>query len=129
MLELRAKKFSGWIAVAAVGAGFAVAPASLAQAPLKEAAHAGGIWKAAVPPKPMRGEFDSLDPLGVAAGARIKSDCSLNWVSPDDGKLYCFSSGTSLEFFLDKPQATLERARAQWRAMAAAGDRLTGGDK
>jgi hypothetical protein len=78
----------------------------------------GGIWKAAVPPKSMRGEFDSLDPIGVAAGARIKADCSLNWVSPDDGKLYCFSSGTSLEYFLDKPQAMLERARASWRKMS-----------
>jgi hypothetical protein len=77
----------------------------------------GGIWKAAVPAKPMKGEFDSLDPLGVAAGARIKADCSLNWVDPDDGKRYCFSSGTSLEVFLDKPQANLERARASWRKM------------
>jgi hypothetical protein len=79
----------------------------------------GGIWKAAVPPKPMRGEFDSLDPLGVAAGARIKADCSLNWVNPDDGKLYCFSSGTSLEYFLDRPQANLQRARAGWEKMTA----------
>src|ERR1700676_3503571 len=80
-------------------------------------APSGGIWKAAVPAKPMKGEFDSLDPLGVAAGARIKADCSLNWIDPDDGKLYCFSSGTSLEFFLDKPHATLERARTSWRNM------------
>jgi hypothetical protein len=80
----------------------------------------GGIWKAAVPPVPMRGEFDNFDPLGVAAGARIAADCSLNWVDPDDGKRYCFSSGTSLEFFLDKPQATLERARTNWRKMTAA---------
>lgn len=76
-----------------------------------------GIWKAAVPPTPMQGEFDSLDPLGVAAGARIKADCSLNWIDPDDGKRYCFSSGTSLEFFLDGPQANLERARAGWQKM------------
>jgi hypothetical protein len=79
----------------------------------------GGIWKAAVPPKPMTGEFDSLDPLGVAAGARIKADCSLNWIDSNDGKLYCFSSGTSLEFFLDGPQANLERARIGWRKMNA----------
>jgi len=39
------------------------------------AARRGGIWKAAVPPTPMKGEFDNLDPLGVAAGARIKADC------------------------------------------------------
>ena len=88
-----------------------------AQAAPTAAAPSGGMWKAAVPPKPMRGEFDSLDPLGVAAGARIKADCSLNWIDPDDGKLYCFSSGTSLEFFLDKPQANLERARTRWREM------------
>src|ERR1700676_2851763 len=78
-----------------------------------------GIWKAAVPPTPMKGEFDSLDPLGVAAGARIKADCSLNWIDPDDGKRDCFSSGTSLEFFLDGPQANLARARAGWRKMNA----------
>jgi hypothetical protein len=82
-------------------------------------APSGGIWKAAVPPKPMKGEFDSLDPLGVAAGARIKADCSLNWIDPNDGKRYCFSSGTSLEVFLDEPQANLERARTSWRKMNA----------
>ena len=65
----------------------------------RHSARSGGIWKAAVPPSPMTGEFDSFDPIGVAAGARIKADCSLNWINPDDGKLYCFSSGTSLEVF------------------------------
>jgi hypothetical protein len=84
------------------------------------ASHAhGGIWKAAVPPVAMKGEFDDFDPLGVAAGARIKADCSLNWVDPDDGKLYCFSSGTSLEYFLDAPHANLERARSGWRSLNA----------
>ena len=76
--------------------------------------HAGGIWKAAVPQKPMKGEFDSYDPMGVAVGARIKADCSLNWVNPDDGARYCFSSGTSLEFFLDSPHANIASARAAW---------------
>jgi hypothetical protein len=78
-----------------------------------------GIWKAAVPPTPMQGEFDSLDPLGVAAGTRIKADCSLNWIDPDSGKRYCFSTGTSLEFFLDQPQANLARALAGWRRMGS----------
>ena len=77
----------------------------------------GGIWKAVVPPQAMHGEFDNFDPLGVAAGAKIKADCSLNWVNPDDGKRYCFSSGTSLEFFLDKPHASIARARAAWRKL------------
>ena len=79
--------------------------------------HTVGIWKAAVPPKPMSGEFDSLDPLGVAAGARIKADCSLNWINPDDGARYCFSSGTSLEFFLESPHANIASARAAWRKL------------
>src|SRR5450631_1512715 len=92
---------------------------SLAQPADAAAGRSGGIWKAAVPPIPMRGEFDSFDPLGVAAGARIKADCSLNWINPDDGKLYCFSSGTSLEIFLDRPQANLERARKSWRKLTA----------
>ena len=89
------------------------------QPPNAGAGHSGGIWKAAVPAKPMKGEFDDFDPLGIAAGAMIKADCSLNWIDPDDGKLYCFSSGTSLEYFLDKPQANLRRARAGWRKLAA----------
>jgi hypothetical protein len=86
------------------------------------AARGQGIWKAAVPPKAMHGEFYNLDPIGVAAGARIAADCSLNWINPDDGKLYCFSSGTSLEFFLDRPQANLARAYAVWRKMNAQGE-------
>ena len=80
----------------------------------------GGIWKAAVPPQPMHGEFDNFDPLGVAAGARIKADCSLNWVDPDDGKLYCFSSGTSLEYFLDQPHVNIQRAQQGWQNFSAA---------
>jgi hypothetical protein len=81
-------------------------------------ARSGGIWKAVVPPKPMQGEFDSFDPIGVAAGARIKADCSLNWINPDDDKRYCFSSGTSLEIFLENPHANLARARLSWRKLA-----------
>jgi hypothetical protein len=83
------------------------------------APHTGGIWKALVPPTAMKGEFDSFDPIGLAAGARIKADCSINWIDPDDGARYCFSSGTSLEFFLDHPHASIERARAGWRKLNA----------
>jgi hypothetical protein len=80
---------------------------------------AAGIWKAVVPAKPMHGEFDGNDPLGVAAGAKIKADCSLNWIDPDEGKRYCFSSGTSLEYFLDRPKFNIARARAGWKKLAA----------
>jgi hypothetical protein len=105
------------VSITAVGAAHG-------QPPSTGASHGGGIWKAAVPPKPMKGEFDEFDPLGIAAGARIKADCSLNWIDPDDGKLYCFSSGTSLVYFLDKPQANLQRARAGWRKLTASHDSI-----
>jgi hypothetical protein len=115
---------TAWLwALLAVGsaavAGLAHAQSASATTASSPAARSGGIWKAAVPMKPMKGEFDNLDPLGVAAGARIEADCSLNWINPDDDKRYCFSSGTSLEIFLDQPQVNLERARAAWQRLAA----------
>jgi hypothetical protein len=103
--------------------GLLVALGALASAQSAETAatpqHSQGIWKAVVPPKAMKGEFDNMDPLGVAAGAKIPADCSLNWIDPDDGKLYCFVSGTSLEFFLDGPKTHLQQARAGWRKLTA----------
>ena len=84
-----------------------------------EAAHArhDGIWKAAVPASGMHAEFDKLDAYGLAVGARIPADCSLNWVDPDDGRRYCFASGTSLVYFLDAPQANIASARATWKTV------------
>lgn len=73
-----------------------------------------GIWKAVVPPGAMHGEFANNDPLGLVAGVAIPADCSINWIDPDAGKRYCFSSATSLVVFLDAPHAYLERARTQW---------------
>ena len=73
-----------------------------------------GIWKAAVPPAHMKAEFDGHDPLGLAAGAKIKADCSMNWIDPDTGKLYCFSSGTSQSIFQDWPKRNIERATRGW---------------
>ena len=104
---------------ALIAAGSAASGISCAQTAGAVPAHGGGIWKAVVPPMPMRGEFDSLDPIGVAAGARIKADCSLNWINPDDDKLYCFSSGTSLEIFLESPHANLARARRGWEKLSS----------
>ena len=80
---------------------------------------AGGIWKAAVPAHRMHGEFDNFDPLGLAAGALIAADCSLNWVNPDDGKLYCFASGTSLVYFLQNPNTRIRDAQAAWISLHA----------
>lgn len=77
-----------------------------------------GIWKAAIPhPGSMKGEFDNNDPIGLSAGVAIRADCSLNWTNPDDHKLYCFSSATSLVFFLDSPAHYLESARESWHKL------------
>lgn len=85
---------------------------SVGSAPLR---HPGtGIWKAVVPPAHMKGEFDGYDPIGLAAGTKIKADCSINWVDPDDGRLYCFSSATSQSYFQDWPKHNIARARAFW---------------
>ena len=73
-----------------------------------------GIWKSAVPPHGMKGEFGNHDPIGLASGAWIKTDCSLNWVDPDDHKLYCFNSATSVEYFRQWPKANIRRAKARW---------------
>lgn len=93
--------------------------------PLVAAADEGhgdtGIWKAVVPaPGAMRGEFANHDPIGLSAGVKVKADCSINWVDPDAGKLYCFASATSLVFFLESPHAYLASARAQWQRLSEA---------
>ena len=112
-------RFAPWIIAVAV-TGLAVTAAASGADSSTAPAHVDGIWKTVVPPKAMKGEFDNMDPMGVAAGAKITADCSLNWIDPDDGRLYCFVSGTSLEFFLDQPQLHLQRARAAWRKLSAA---------
>jgi hypothetical protein len=96
------------ISLAACAVLFAAATCALA---VDQSAPGGGIWKAVVPPKAMHGEFANEDPVGLAAGKHIKTDCSMNWVSGDDGKLYCFTTGTSLLFFEEAPQAYIRAAR------------------
>ena len=68
-----------------------------------------GIWKSYVP-HGMKGELDSYDPIGLVAGALIKADCSINCRDPDSGKLYCFSTGTSLVYFQNWPKTYIRKA-------------------
>lgn len=73
-----------------------------------------GIWKAVVPPIHMNGQFADHDPIGLAAGKLIPADCSINWTDPDTHKLYCFSSATSLVYFLNAPHTNIARATRGW---------------
>jgi hypothetical protein len=105
-------------AASRAGAPGDVTAAALAHDATSTDPRRAGIWKAAVPPPgSMHGEFDSNDPIGVMAGARIWADCSINWTDPDSHRLYCFSSATSLVFFLEAPQEYLRRATKQWREL------------
>jgi hypothetical protein len=110
-----------FIFVAASPASDLTSAAAQHGATAADAGHSG-IWKAATPPSgSMRGEFDNNDPIGLAAGTKIPADCSLNWVDPDFHKLYCFSSATSLVYFLDSPRAFLARARKNWATLSHGG--------
>ncbi|MFZ1961054.1 MAG: hypothetical protein WAU63_07390 [Methylovirgula sp.] len=90
----------------------AIAPLDSAAATAR-ATH-NGIWKAVVPPVKMKGAFDDHDPIGLAAGKQIPADCSINWTNPDTHKLYCFSSATSLVYFLNAPHTNIARATKGW---------------
>lgn len=93
-----------------------VASAQSAAATKARIAHQG-IWKSAVPPIKMKGMFQNHDPIGLVAGKLIPADCSLNWTDPDTHGLYCFSSATSLVYFLDSPQTYLAQAEKNWRVL------------
>ena len=69
------------------------------------------------PPVNMNGAFDDHDPMGLAAGKLIPADCSINWTDPDTHKLYCFSSATSLVYFLYAPHTNIARAKKGWLAL------------
>ena len=68
-----------------------------------------GIWKSYAP-HGLRGEFHNYDPIGLIAGALIHTDCSINWTDPDDGRVYCFNSATSLIYFENWPKTYSRKA-------------------
>lgn len=79
-----------------------------------------GIWKAVVPPVKMKGAFDDNDPIGVIARKKIPADCSINWTDPDTHRLFCFSSATSLVYFLNAPKDYTARAEKAWHELKGA---------
>ena len=92
-------------------------PSAQSAAPAKTLLEHQGIWKSAVPPVKMKGMFQNHDPIGLVAGKLIPADCSLNWTDPDTHGLYCFSSATSLVYFLDSPQTYLAQAQRNWQVL------------
>ena len=58
-------------------------------------------------------EFGGICAMGLAEGKRIKTDCQINWSSPD-GKLYCFGNEDSKATFLKDPDANLRKAAEQF---------------
>jgi hypothetical protein len=77
---------------------------------------AWGMWDIGRPhPMQGKGEFGDHDPIGIAAGKLIYTDCSLYWSDPDTHKILCFSSQASLVYFLAAPQANEARAQKRWQ--------------
>ncbi len=77
-----------------------------------------GMWDIGRPhPLQGKGVFDDHDPIGVAAGKLIPSDCSVNWIDPDTHKIFCFGSQASLVYFLAAPKANEARAEKAWRML------------
>ncbi len=74
-----------------------------------------GMWDIGRPhPMKGKGAFDDHDPIGIAAGKLIPTDCSLYWTDPDTHKLLCFSSQASLVYFLSAPKTNTARAEKRW---------------
>ena len=55
------------------------------------------------------GEFDNLCAEGLAQGAEIKTDCSVNAML--DGKTYCFGNEDAKTEFMKDPQGHLAKAK------------------
>jgi hypothetical protein len=59
-------------------------------------------------------EFDSLCATGLAMGQKIKTDCSVNWTNPQDGKVYCFSNDAAKSIFLQDATVNLRKAHREF---------------
>ncbi len=63
-------------------------------------------------------EFGGSCAMGLAEGKRIKTDCSVNWTSPE-GKVYCFGNEDSKAAFLKDTGANIQKARETFALGAA----------
>ncbi|MFD0988167.1 hypothetical protein [Methyloligella solikamskensis] len=65
------------------------------------------------------GAFDDYCAMGLASKQQVKTDCSINWIGPDN-KLYCFSTNNSKEAFLKNPDGNISKAAAYFETKQAA---------
>jgi hypothetical protein len=80
-----------------------------------------GMWDIGRPhPLKGKGVFGDHDPIGIAAGKLIPTDCSVNWIDPDTHKVFCFGSQASLVYFLAAPKSNEARAEKRWRELKGA---------
>lgn len=93
------------------------APSTESAAARQAVAKHKGIWKWVVPPVKMHGMFDDHDPIGLVAHQLIAADCAFNWTDPDTHQLVCFTTATSLAYFLSSPQTYLAEAQKNWQTL------------
>lgn len=61
-------------------------------------------------PHGLRGEFHIYDSDRAHCWRTHPYDCSINWTDPDDGRVYCFNSATSLVYFENWPKTYSHKA-------------------
>jgi hypothetical protein len=100
-------------AVAGLFLAVSVSSTFAAEPSMRTLPHANelGIWKS-YSPRGLHGEFHNYDPVGLMAGAVIRTDCSINWTDPDTHKTYCFNSATSQVYFANWPKTYAAKAAA-----------------
>ena len=80
-----------------------------------------GMWDIGRPhPLKGKGTFGDHDPIGIAAGKLIPTDCSVNWIDPNSHRIFCFGSQASLVYFLAAPKSNEARAERRWRELKGA---------
>ena len=60
-------------------------------------------------------ELDGNCAMSAAMGAKLPTSCSVVWISPQTGKLYCFSSEGAKTAFIKDPAGNEQRAQAFWK--------------
>jgi len=112
------RRLAGLLAVAMAAATITPLAAAEPNRRSQPGANDVGIWKSYAP-EGLQGELNNYDPIGLISGALIRTDCSINYTDPDDGKVYCFNSATSLTYFEHWPKTYARRAAAALKKLKA----------